>query len=383
MESPPDGSSLPPLEDWAVVVTNFDDHIPVEHVPEIVRPKRSHLLVAISLDPEDHTLFPVRIVDQGRMSVPDEVRFVGPGLVTLPEPRGTGFEHDDSHDSDSDDNAGELPSQRQNSVRASRTRGALRGLYDRMGTQSVLLMGFGRGGNELSRQLVATGVRHLIGIDGDHLEPENLDAAPDVSLESLHEFKVVEACRRLRLNQPDLTAICIPQPVTGPDASRVLAQSRVDTAFSFVDNQAARLALSQTCRASCTVHLDVGTHIRWEDDRRIMSADIRLFEPGRGCVACVPQMSAEELDDALYELSAPAGSLHRGPRVEWHEERAGSLLHLNALASSLAVETWLSYVSGELRSSHWVRVLWPSGEAPRIESGSVTADPDCRFCGGR
>lgn len=390
----PDGRNRPPLDDWAVVVTNFDGHIPVESLPAVVQPKRSHLLVAISLDPDDHRLLPVRIIDQGRIFVPDSVRFIGPGLLTLPEATSVSWSESGmlgtasnkltaTHSTQPRSAHGRAGSGlKREDIRASRTRGALRALHPRLMSISVLILGFGRGGNELSRQLVAAGIRHLNGVDGDRIWHENLDAAPDVAAYRVGEYKVLEACRRLRRNQPDLATVCVPQPITGLDASRLLAETRVDTAFSFVDNQAARLALSQACQVSCTLHLDIGTHIRWETGRRVMSADIRLFEPGRGCVACVPKMSDNELDDALYELSAPSGAMRRGPRLDWSDERAGSLLHLNALASSMAVETWLSYIAGNIRSSHWVRVVWPNGDVPRIEAGSVAANPECRFCRG-
>ena len=360
----PDGRDRPPLDDWAVMVSNIDNIVPVDRMAEIIRPKRSHLVVLISLNPGDRTALPVRIFENGRPARPVEVRFIGPGLVTIPEPAVS-----------PDDQTGAPDS------RSSRTRGALRGLYDRLEPLQVLQLAFGRGGNELARQLVGAGVRHITGVDGDRIGAENLDAAPDISAEAVGEFKVVEVCRRLRRNQPGLTAVCLPYSVTSPEVARVLNESRFDTAFSFVDNPAARLALSQSCRVTRTIHIDVGTHVRYEEDRRILAADIRLFEPGRGCVACVPPMRREELDDALYTLSAPPGALHRGSPVAWNELRAGSLLHLNALACSLAVETWLSYLNRDLRSSHWTRVVWPSGEPPRIEAASVRADPDCRFCG--
>jgi len=153
----------------------------------------------------------------------------------------------------------------------------------------------------------------------------------------------------------------------------------VDAVISFVDSDAARLAVSRLCQESETVHMDVGTLVQWtQEGTRRMSADVRLFEPRRGCVACVPAM--EQMDDALYELAAPEGALHRGRPMAWDELRAGSLLHLNAAVCSLAVETWLGWLAGKYTTSHWARMFWNEFETPEFHSGPVGPSNQCLFC---
>lgn len=104
-----------------------------------------------------------------------------------------------------------------------------------------------------------------------------------------------------------------------------------------------------------------------------MSTDIRLFDPRHGCAACVPRI--EGLDDALSELSAPIGSLHRGRRIPWNELRAGSLYDINALACSMAIETWLAHLDGSIPTLVWRRICWEAGSLPDIESALRRRQP--------
>lgn len=379
----PDGRSMAPMLDWAVMVSNVDQRIPVERLLEVVRPKRSHLLIGIALEPRNHDVLPVLIQEDGHVFRPEQIRFIGAGMLTLPDSSVESVSPRDEGSTSSDDaETGELEVDSIHLVgidlRSSRTIGALHSLFPRLGTLTVVIVGAGRGGQELGRQLVAAGVRRMIVIDGDRIGPENLDAMPMVTVDDLGEFKAIHLARILRLNQPDLTISCVPHSILAPDSIRILRETRADTVFSFVDSQAARLAVAQLCQDTETVHVDTGSLIEWNAGIRIMSADVRLFQPHQGCAACVPPM--EHLDDVLYELSAPSGSMIRGRRVQWNDERAGSLLHLNSLACSLTIETWLAWLEAKIPQSHWRRIRWTAGAIPEIYAANVDRADYCRFC---
>ncbi|MCA9012301.1 MAG: ThiF family adenylyltransferase [Planctomycetaceae bacterium] len=383
VEGVPDGRSMAPMLDFAVMVSNLSQRIPVERLIEVVRPKRSHLLIAISLEPEHHELLPVLIIDDGRVLRPEHVRFIGSGLLTLPDAirttltvSGEAASRVKEESADRPEDLSTIPTI--DTLRSSRTIGALRHLYQRLAMLTIILVGAGRGGQELARQLVAAGVRRLIIIDGDRIGPENLDAMPMVTTDDVGEFKAVHLARVLRLNQPDLTVSCIPHSILEPDAVRILRETRADTVFSFIDGDVGRLAVSQLCMATQTVHVDAGSLIEWNGDVRTMSLDVRLFEPGLGCVACVPPM--ENLEEVLYQFSAPDNALSRGTPTEWNEQRAGSLLHLNAMACAITIETWLAWLNGRIPTSHWRRVRWEDGGVPEFHAGSVGPADDCRFC---
>lgn len=370
----PNGKTMAPMLDWAVMSTNFDNIAPVERLAEIVQPRQSHLLVVISLDPNNYSAMSVLIVDEGQVLVPDRVQLIGHGLLTLENTSITSAT-EDTNEPQSDKSRDD---QTMAALRASRTAGALGPLYYRLNTMQVILIGAGRGAQELARQLVAAGLRRLIIIDNDTLEIENLDAMPLARSRDLGMNKAKHLALTLRCNQPDLVVTVVPHSVLSTDGMRMLLESRTDTVFSFVDNNVARLAVARLCQETETVHVDVGTLIEWEGENRTMSADVRLLEPRLGCVACVPKM--EELDNVLYELAAPPDVLHRGRRTTWDEQRAGSLLHVNAMACSLALEVWFRWLSGNIQTSHWLRLRWPANEIPEIIEGVVGPDESCQFC---
>jgi hypothetical protein len=127
-----------------------------------------------------------------------------------------------------------------------------------------------------------------------------------------------------------------------------------------------------------------GSNVRWSrTGRRVGRAldvhvDIRLLLPGEGCVACVGGL--DDPQRRLYDVAAPAGALTRGRRTAWHEQRAGSLITINGLTVSTAVQSWLDLCSGHLSSSYWHRLEWQRGQGIGVDQGAVRAAPECPFC---
>lgn len=85
-------------------------------------------------------------------------------------------------------------------------------------------------------------------------------------------------------------------------------------------------------------------------------------------------------EQALYELAAPAGSLQRGLPVAWHEQRAGSLITINAIAVSVGVQLWLELLAGRLSTSTWHRLDWDAQTGLRVHAGSVGVGDECPYC---
>ena len=360
LNAPPNGDSFAPLMDWAVLSASPDIGNP-QTLLQRVHPRKSHLVIGVRLDGSDHDRLAVEVMDHATICSPHEIRFIGSGLITLPEP---------------------IPAA-DYSLRASRTAGALGKLFDRLRSLSVAVVGAGRGGQELARQLVAAGIRRLTLIDGDTLNLENLDAMPLSRIGDLGAGKAQQLADALVQNQSELSVNVVGHSVIASESLNVLRGRRFDTVFSFVDNDVARLAVSRVCADTKTVHLDIGTSIQREDQSvhaalRQTGIDVRLFQPGRGCVACVPAM--QQMDDVLYELAAPPDALLRGRPMLWHEQRSGSLLHINSIAAGLAIDSWIDWLSGTIGDSFWLRAGWGSGQVPGMDRSLVGPADDCRFC---
>lgn len=221
----PSGLERAPMLDWAVMTGNFEGAMDLPKLIAAIQPKRSQLFVAIALQAHNRATFPVGIHCDGITTQPEEIRFVGSGMLCLSNsPPQTIASIDD--------------------VRSSRTRGALGELFDRVRAMTVALVGAGGGGQELARQLVSVGVRRLILIDGDEIGPENLDRMPSTAAQCVGQSKAVQPADVLHANQPELLVSCIPHSALHADAVRMLRVTRTDVIFSFVDNDIARLAVS-------------------------------------------------------------------------------------------------------------------------------------------
>jgi hypothetical protein len=100
------------------------------------------------------------------------------------------------------------------------------------------------------------------------------------------------------------------------------------------------------------------------------------------CVCCCRIRGAGGLADpeqTFYELAAPPGSLHRGAPVVWTAQRAGSLVHVNAVAVGCAVELWLALLRGETAAT-WLRLDAETGGGWRMRRSQITADAKCELC---
>ncbi len=377
VQGTPSGNQFPVLQDWAVVTCRHHGLPVPEEIPRIIEAARSQMVVCVSLDSDRHHQINVVIWDGGQLLTADVVRIVGSGGFEVPER--------------SPDEPFDMTPQRREffNRRSSRTQGAVgAALAAQVRTRRIALVGTGSGGSALATQIASLNPGRLMLIDQDYVEAENLNNLPHVAETDAEQqtLKVEALATAICANQPDLHVNAVPWSVTDGRSIRMLSSLTMDGFFSFVDNDTARICTNHLARECHAVHLDVGTLIRNDGNQRIMRADIRLFEPRQrsGCVLCVPEMSKSDRAAAFYELNAPSGSLHRGVPVEWNDPihgRAGSLLMLNQLTAALAVDLWLAWLDGKIRASHWIRVTWPFGSTPKIESTDVSGAANCEFCG--
>lgn len=353
----PAGDRQAPHSSYAVLCP--DDGNPDAETLARLQPRAGQTVILIRLVDGGQEL---RVLwwEHGQTRAINSIRFTGPGMLKLPEPAaGPTSEHQ----------------------RVSRTRGALGPFHDRLRSLRLLLVGAGRGGAEIARQLVAAGLRHLSILDPDRLEVPNLDAMPFARPREVGCEKSLVLGRSLLANQPGMTVRAGLASVTSGRGIRLLDSMRADAVVAWVDNPAARMALGWRCHQNGLFPLiDLGTNIR-RDPERNMTADIRLFAGrGQGCTGCVPMMDPAQRAAALDEIAAPDGALRRGIPVAWNASRAGSALHLNSLVAATAVELLAGYVAGTVTGSTWIRIRWPGGGVPAFDQALVGADPACPLC---
>jgi hypothetical protein len=359
----PTGASQPPMADWAaLVIEPGSPWRTLTERMEAMHPRDKQTVALLALSADDRSHWDGAVWHEGTVRPLQGVRVIGPGMLHLARRNAVPPISDAAR------------------LRWSRTIGALgEDLWRKVYDAHVLLIGCGRNGTLLAWLLTCLGVSRWTLVDGDRLgrDLENHDAMPGLRAADAGRKKVRALARRLVAFRTDLTVRGHCRPVMDVlDRLRHHAE-RFDLIATCVDDDTPRLAASWLSRELLAPHLDVGTSVQRQDGRLELAGDVRLLLPFEGCVSCVGGLADREA--TLYEFAAPRGALHRGEPAVWSQQRAGSLVHLNAMTTGAAVELWLALLRGE-HGSFWQR-LSGTGERGFVADGAtVVAAEGCSFC---
>ena len=364
---PPQSDQLSPFHCYAVMAISSRRWATSNELASIISPRFRQTLVAIVVRPDRNDEMEVTVVTEGTLHPPSRLYLLGNRSIRI--------------DAATPYNDGKISSKRQR-LRQSRTNGALSDeLAEQINQLSLVVVGAGSGGSELTRQLSSLHPGRLTVIDHDTVAIENLSNLPHTSVRDLDKSKVDVLVRAIHRNQPKLDLVGIRQRIQDiPTIEHLSTMPRVGAVFSFIDNPAARLAAGMVARKLFVPHLDVGSLIQLNDfNEREIRWDIRLFEPGAGsgCVACVPKLN--DIDSVLYALRSPSNAMTLGPPTDWNAQRAGSLLNVNAMAASLAIQLWIRYLRGKV-SGHWIRAQSVDDGLPTFSESPVVGETNCPIC---
>lgn len=362
-DSLPRGTQYAPWADWVVVVSPADGdvHDPRDWLRRIERGPGQTLVVLLVGMGEDCRGWDGVVAHGDAVEPLAGLHIVGPGMIRAAR----------ETDVSADPGADEL-------LRWSRTRGALgNNVWRKVRAASVAVIGASRSGSLLAWKLAAVGVQRLLLVDPDVLELHNLDAMCGVTEADVGRKKAEALAERLTQFRSDLAVHAL--ACSAADARVVECVRGVDLLATCVDRDMPRLAAAVLAERFLKVHLDIGTGVAGDVARQgLIAGDVRLLLPGQGCVSCVGGLPNE--DDARYELLAPPGALQRGLPVAWHEERAGSLVTINAMCVAAGVQLWLDLLGGALETSHWTRFRWRPGRGLEVHEGPVAAADACPVC---
>jgi molybdopterin/thiamine biosynthesis adenylyltransferase len=358
------GADFPPLADW-VTIASPDEHS-LDPGPWVrrLRPLSGQLLAVLVGLGSDRSGWRGWTVERGAVRPLAGLRVVGPGMVHAATPPPDDF-----------------PSE-PDAARWGRVRGAVgERAFEKLRGARAAVVGCSRTGTLAAGMLAALGVRGLVLLDGDAVEPHNLDGMLLSTGAEVGENKAESLGRRLVAFRPGLMVRAVRRPLDAVTADETLGG--VDLVVTCVDGDGGRLRAAHWAREHLAPHLDVGTGVtRGAGGGRRLAADVRLLLPGEGCVRCVGGLG--DLEQAEYELHAPRGALPRRPPEAWDARgRLGSLVTINSMAVSSGVQSWLDLLDGSLAGSIWHRLRWEPGRGLEADSALVAASATCVLCRGR
>ena len=354
------GTDFAPMDAWCAVVMSPDDSSgSTKDWIDRFRPSfaQRFVLLLVGLG-DDRSGWQCWMVHRGDVQAINKLEVIG----------GDGLRVGESETADFFDNDPD---------RFSRVENAVGPGYGQLRRSSVVLVGCSRSGTLAASMFASLGVRRLVLIDGDRIEPHNLDGMFLAAEKNVGEFKSDVLANRLHQYRPTLAIT----PVCRSLGSRIEEPEigNCHLIVTCVDQDGARLRAAAIARRRMIPHLDIGTGVAASDTgAREIAGDVRLLLPGKGCIVCVGGLV--DMDRARWELAAPPGSLYPIRSKPWNETRLGSLITNNSTAVATGVQSWIQYLNKELNTSIWHRMIWQANGAISVESAPATRGESCGFC---
>ncbi len=209
-------------------------------------------------------------------------------------------------------------------------------IQDRVSAARIMVVGCGALGNEVLKNLVLMGVRHIVAVDFDVVEIGNLSRSVlfRPSDTKAHRRKVDVVAEKLEAMNPDVEVSTVFGDICY-DVGLGLIKS-VDVVIGCVDSRWARYCINRLCMRAGVPWVDGGIDG--------LEGTARVFVPGKNCYAC--NLGPEGLKDLARRMpcsgiirrqelagAAPTTSVIASIIGAVQVEEALKLLHPEALAS--------------------------------------------------
>ena len=246
----------------------------------------------------------------------------------------------------------------------------------RISSLRVGLIGLGGTGSVVAQQLAHLGVAAVVLVDDDQIEATNLPRLAGAAwFDPLLRRRKTANARRLFRRVSRSTRVASYRSLRSAEALRVL--SDVDLLIGCVDNEGARLVLSELAAAHLVPYLDVGVGIETTTGRAtVVGGRIAFYLPGGPCLSCADELDFGEAAEDLESEGLKQARVERGYASDRRVEAA--LMPLNSALASLAMIELLAFATS-------VRDVIPFSRydavANRLIPQRAVRDDDCPVCG--
>jgi molybdopterin-synthase adenylyltransferase len=239
---------------------------------------------------------------------------------------------------------------------------------ERINSCRVGIVGLGGLGIHVAQQLAYLGVVNFVLVDKDFVALSNLNRLVGATVEDAEAEirKLVVAERVIRTAQGDATIIPVARAFTLDDAPAELA--KVDVVFGCVDEDPARLALTEFCAVNAVPYVDLATDILPGGEyggRMVFAKD------GERCLSCLDELDQHALARArMTDDQRAADDKIYGVDRQLLGQTGPSVVSLNGVVASLGVTEFAVWVTG-LREPQGLLTY-------RADRGTVGARSDSR-----
>jgi len=235
------------------------------------------------------------------------------------------------------------------------------------------VVGLGGTGSQVAQQLAHLGCDEVVLSDSDRIEATNLHRLAGSAWWDPHfRRKKTSNGRRLftRVN-PSSHAIATGHLRT----MRTLEWlKQVDLIIGCVDNEGARLILSELAAAYLIPYLDVAVGIERTDKTRV-GGRVAFYLPGGPCIACADDLDFEEAAEDLQDESLRRIRVERGYARDRRVEAA--LMPLNTVLAGMALIEVLAFATAIRHVRPFARY---DALTDQITAQHVAVNQECPVC---
>ena len=242
---------------------------------------------------------------------------------------------------------------------------------------SVVVIGAGGTGSHVIQQLAFMGVGTITIIDPDELEESNRnrligsrsnDPAPGTP-------KVEIASRLISETNPEVSVQVLKSTFLCKEGFEIIRNA--DWVFGCVDNEGARLVLTELCAAYSRPYIDLATQIHVSE--KVYGGRICVAHDGNGCLSCYEEIDTEE---ASRDLAGPDEQKVReelyGVPADQLDGSGPAVVTLNGVVASIACTEFLLAVAGVREPVRLLKYnsIWG------VTRSNDTPSSDCYYCKG-
>jgi molybdopterin/thiamine biosynthesis adenylyltransferase len=249
----------------------------------------------------------------------------------------------------------------------------------RIAATSVAVVGLGGLGSPVAQQLAYLGTEAYALIDFDVVTESGLNrqvGAVDADL-AFGTPKIAVAERIIRAVKPTARIATVEQHLGAPDALPAIAAS--DVVFGCLDNDRARIELTELCARLAKPYFDLATDTvgQWNE---IYGGRV-IFCDGSRCLVCLPDVLDQDQValDGLGDGQRPADQRIYGVDRGALRRTGPSVVSINGVVASLAVTEFMAFVTG-LREP-FAQLTYRADTGVVRKSADVPA-PGCYYCTG-
>ena len=249
---------------------------------------------------------------------------------------------------------------------------------DRLSGASVAVVGVGGLGTHVVQQLALLGVGRLVLIDDEEIDETNRNRYVGVRHDDSVSgtLKVANGERIVGDINPDIETILIPEQLAS--SSAFVGVIDCDYVFGCLDNEGARLILTELCAAYSKPYFDLASDIMVDESR--YGGRVCVAWDGNGCLFCYDELDVVAAREDLMNPNARRDhqDIYGLPR-DALGETGPSVVSINGVVASLGVTEFM-LVATKVRDV-------PRGLLTyRAHAGIVTVArnpvPGCYYCRG-